>query len=140
MPEGSLNYGDKIMIKKRAWLVHESDEISTSGIGYYSLRPTTMSKEVIDANKDKDIFIERATDFSHPTETESPLNNNSGYVSANKEITVKTENGFFKTNKTVNIVRHTTSEVVFKIPYGTNSLEVQVKANGIITTINYEVQ
>lgn len=140
MPEGSLNYGDKIMIKKRAWLVHESDEISTSGIGYYSLRPTTMSKEVIDANKNKDIFIERATDFSYPTETESPSNNNSGYVSANKEITVKTENGFFKTNKTVNIVRHTTSEVVFKIPYGTNSLEVQVKVNGTITTINYEVQ
>ena len=140
MPEGSLNYGDKIMIKKRAWLVHESDEISTPGIGYYSLTATTISKNIIEENQNKDIFIERAVEFSYPSEIDSPLENNSGKVNANKEIIVATSGGYFKTNRKVDIVKHTATEVVFKIPFGISNLEVEVRQGGSITKINYEVE
>lgn len=140
MPEGSLSYGDKIMIKKRAWMVHESDEISTPGIGYYSLTATTMNKAVIEENQDKGIFIEKAVEFSYPSDITSPSDNNSGKVNANKEITVATSNGYFKTDKKVNIVKHTATEVIFKIPFGVSTLEVQVKNNGTINVINYEVE
>ena len=55
LPENVLNFRDKIVIKGRAWLIQEYDGISTPGLVYYSLKPTTISKEVAAENTDKEI-------------------------------------------------------------------------------------
>ena len=111
MPEGSLKYGDKIMIKNRAWLIQESDEISSPGIGYYSLRPTTMNKDIIKSNEDKEIFIEEVTETIVP-------------VVESRTFTVKTVNGYFKTDKEVKVIKHIDSEVIFELPFGINRVKV----------------
>lgn len=127
MPEGSLQYGDKIMIKNRAWLVQESDEISSPGIGYYSLRSTTMSKDVIKNNEGKVIFVEKATEVIVPEKE-------------NRIFTVKTTNGYFKTNKEVKIIKHIDNEVIFELPFGLNKVQVTTMLNNEKIEKEYEVE
>ena len=55
LPENVLEFRDKIVIKGRAWLIQEYDAISTPGLVYYSLKPTTVSKEVAAENAGKPI-------------------------------------------------------------------------------------
>ena len=127
MPEGSLQHGDKIMIKNRAWLVQESDEISSPGIGYYSLRSTTMSKDVIKNNEGKMIFVEKATEAIIPEKE-------------NRIFTVRTTNGYFKTNKEVKIIKHINNEVIFELPFGLNKVQVTTMLNNEKIEKEYEVE
>ena len=143
LSENVLNFRDKIVIKGRAWLIQEYDAISTPGLVYYSLKPTTISKEVAAENTDKDIYVEK---HEEPTVNvvENPislLSEDSVFnISPNVSITLSTEDGYFKTtNKNLKIQKRTASMVVFSIPFGISEVAVEVKEKGDIVTKTYRV-
>ena len=143
LPENVLNFRDKIVIKGRAWLIQEYDAISTPGLVYYSLKPTTISKEVAAENTGKDIYVEK---HEEPTinVVENPISllseANVLHISPNVPITLSTEDGYFKTtNKNLKIQKRTASMVVFSIPFGISEVAVEVKEKGDIVTKTYRV-
>ena len=143
LPENVLNFRDKIVIKGRAWLIQEYDAISTPGLVYYSLKPTTISKEVAAENTDKEIYVER---HEEPivNVVENPISllseDNVFHISPNVSITLSTEDGYFKTtNKNLKIQKRTASIVVFSIPFGISEVAVEVKEKGDIVTKTYRV-
>ena len=143
LPENVLNFRDKIVIKGRAWLIQEYDAISTPGLVYYSLKPTTISKEVAAENTGKDIYVEK---HEEPTINviENPISLLSEasvfHISPNVPITLSTEDGYFKTtNKNLKIQKRTASMVVFSIPFGISEVAVEVKEKGDIVTKTYRV-
>lgn len=141
LPENVLNFRDKIVIKGRAWLIQEYDAISTPGLVYYSLKPTTISKEVAAENTGKDIYIEKHEEptinvVENPILSEDSVFN----ISPNVSITLSTEDGYFKTtNKNLKIQKRTASMVVFSIPFGISEVVVEVKEKGDIVTKTYRV-
>ena len=143
LPENVLNFRDKIVIKGRAWLIQEYDAISTPGLVYYSLKPTTVSKEIAAENTDKEIYVER---HEEPivNVVESPISllteDSVFHISPNVSITLSTEDGYFKTtNKNLKIQKRTASMVVFSIPFGISEVAVEVKEKGDIVTKTYRV-
>ena len=143
LPENVLNFRDKIVIKGRAWLIQEYDAISTPGLVYYSLKPTTISKEVAAENTDKEIYVEKHEEpivnvVENPI---SLLSEDSIFnISPNVPITLSTEDGYFKTtNKNLKIQKRTASIVVFSIPFGISEVAVEVKEKGDIVTKTYRV-
>ena len=143
LPENILNFRDKIVIKGRAWLIQEYDAISTPGLVYYSLKPTTISKEVAAENTGKDIYVEKHEEpiinvVENPI---SLLSEDSIFnISPNVSITLSTEDGYFKTtNKNLKIQKRTASMVVFSIPFGISEVAVEVKEKGDIVTKTYRV-
>ena len=143
LPENVLNFRDKIVIKGRAWLIQEYDAISTPGLVYYSLKPTTISKEVAAENTDKEIYVEKHEEpivnvVENPI---SLLSEDSIFnISPNVPITLSTEDGYFKTtNKNLKIQKRTVSMVVFSIPFGISEVAVEVKEKGDIVTKTYRV-
>ena len=143
LPENVLNFRDKIVIKGRAWLIQEYDAISTPGLVYYSLKPTTISKEVAAENTGKDIYVEK---HEEPTinVVENPISLLSEtsvfHISPNVPITLSTEDGYFKTtNKNLKIQKRTSNTVVFSIPFGISEVAVEVKEKGDIVTKTYRV-
>ena len=143
LPENVLNFRDKIVIKGRAWLIQEYDAISTPGLVYYSLKPTTISKEVAAENTGKDTYIEK---HEEPiiNVVENPISllseANVLHISPNVPITLSTEDGYFKTtNKNLKIQKRTASIVVFSIPFGISEIAVEVKEKGDIVTKTYRV-
>ena len=143
LPENVLNFRDKIVIKGRAWLIQEYDAISIPGLVYYSLKPTTISKEVAVENTGKDIYVEKHEEpiinvVENPI---SLLNEDSVFhISPNVPITLSTEDGYFKTtNKNLKIQKRTASIVVFSIPFGISEIAVEVKEKGDIVTKTYRV-
>ena len=143
LPENVLNFRDKIVIKGRAWLIQEYDAISTPGLVYYSLKPTTISKEVAAENTGKDIYVEK---HEEPiiNVVENPISlfseDSVFNISPNVPITLSTEDGYFKTtNKNLKIQKRTASIVVFSIPFGISEVAVEVKEKGDIVTKTYRV-
>jgi hypothetical protein len=70
-----------------------------------------MNKDTIKHNEDKEIFIEEATETIVP-------------VVESRTFTVKTVNGYFKTDKEVKVIKHIDSEVIFELPFGVNRVKV----------------
>ena len=143
LPENVLNFRDKIVIKGRAWLIQEYDAISTPGLVYYSLKPTTVSKEVAAENTDKEIYVERHEEpIVNVVENPISLLSEDGvfHISPNVSITLSTEDGYFKTtNKNLKIQKRTASMIVFSIPFGISEVAVEVKEKGDIVTKTYRV-
>ena len=100
LPENVLDFRDKIVIKGRAWLIQEYDAISTPGLVYYSLKPTTISKEVVAENVGKPIYVEKYEEVKPEIVVEPiqsyDLKDSSIRISANTSITLSTEEGYFK--------------------------------------------
>lgn len=142
LPENILDFQDKIVIKGRAWLIQEYDAISTPGLVYYSLKPTTISKEVVTENIDKDIYVEKhetveSTIIDTPTST---FNSDEIIVSPNIEISLETENGYFvPSNKNIKIHKRNSTKVVFSIPFGIAKLTIDIKEKGDIVQKTYRV-
>ena len=144
LPENILNFGDKIIIKGRPWLIQEYDAISSPGVIYYSLRATTVSKEAMEQHKDEDVFIERAveqtTEIPVEPEQEAGTQEPVYRVSNNIDITLVTENGYFKADKKVDIKKHTATEVIFSIPFGIKEVNIETKEQGEVFTETYKVE
>lgn len=144
LPENVLDFRDKIVIKGRAWLIQEYDAISTPGLVYYSLKPTTVSKEVAAENAGKLIYVEKHEEnkpeiIIEPIQTYD-LKDNSIRISANVPITLQTQEGYFKSsNKNIKVQKRTEDTVVFLIPYGIKEVTVEVQEKGDIVERTYRV-
>lgn len=140
LSEDVLDFRDKIVIKDRAWLVQEYDAISTPGLVYYSLKPTTISKDVAVENANKSVYVEKHNE-DNVTIIENPiqyLNQDYIIISPNIDITLNTEDGYFKsTNKNLKIKKRTDSIVIFSIPFGVEEVEVEIKKKGDILYKKY---
>ena len=144
LPENVLNFRDKIVIKDRAWLIQEYDAISTPGLVYYSLKPTTISKEVAAENEGKSIYVEKYENRKpeivvEPSQTYD-LRNNYIKVAANMPITVNTQYGYFQSNNSnIKIQKRTSDTVIFSIPFGVEEVSIEVKEKGDLVTKTYRV-
>ena len=143
LPENVLDFRDKIVIRGRAWLVQEFDAISTPGLVYYSLKPTTVSKEVVEENTNKEVYIEKYEKVE-ATVTETPieemLDDSVVRIGANIPVEVTTENGYFKSNnKNIKIEKRNMDVVVFSIPFGVTEVVIEVKEKGDIVEKTYRV-
>lgn len=143
-PAGTLSVGQRIMAGGRAWLVQEVDNLSTFGIDYYSLVQTTMAK-VIDKTSGElipqsDGTIEDKNYLTPNYVIEATLIDGIYYIAPNQEITLTTEQGFFKTsNSQIKIKKHTATQVIFTIPFGiTEEIEITFKQNNEEVTATFK--
>lgn len=142
VPDGVLKFEDKVVIKDRAWLVQEYDNISTPGIAYCSLRATTADKTVAEEHKLNESYIEEKIEKVAQTTDDyvDPEDEHIIYVNATTENTINTESGYFKTSRSEIVVKKKTSkEVVFILPFGVDETEIQVKEDGEIVTYTYRL-
>lgn len=134
-----LKFQDKVMIKNRAWLVEEFDSISTDGITYYSLTPTTMSKEVIEEHKDEPAFVEEYVEPILQVQEEEQ-HEEVTLVNTGARITISTEGGYFKSStNALKVLRHTGKLVEFEIPFGITDFTIEYKEEGDICQRQYQV-
>ena len=142
LPENILDFQDKIVIKGRAWLIQEYDAISTPGLVYYSLKPTTISKEAAAENAGKDVYVEKY-EVIEPAIIDKPImafNNDEIIVSPNIEISLDTENGYFiPSNKNIKIHKRNSTNVIFSIPFGITKITIDIKEKGDIVQKTYRV-
>lgn len=122
--QDALSINDKFIIKDRAWMVQEKDNFDNTGITYYSLCATTISKEETGAQ----------IQSSQRQSFEIPLVTDKTKFLPNRKIVFSTEFGYFKTNKKVQIHSLTETEVVFSIPNGIQTCEIQVQENNNIVS------
>ncbi len=126
-----FDYNDKVMIADRAWLIQEFDNYTHKGVTYYSITPTTMSKDEIEARVDDKPVIEKAETITLDNDTEYKIIPNHIYE-------VATENGYFRTSCSVlENVSRTSNLVKFSIPFGVDVVEIEVKQQGEIVIITY---
>jgi len=146
LPENILGFEDKIVINQRPWLVQEWDAISSPGLVYYSLRATTISKEVAEEHKNELVYIERSVKditpvIIEPTEDPEEPEDNVYYIGHEIDIELITENGFFKyDNKQIKIKQRTATKVIFMIPFGVDTVTVQTQEGGEIVTETFVAQ
>ena len=111
---------------------------------YYSLKPTTVSKEVVVENIGKPIYIEKHEENKpeivvEPIQTYD-LKDSLIKISANVPITLQTEEGYFKSsNKNIKVQKRTEDTIIFSIPYGVKEVTVEVQEKGDIVERTYRV-
>ena len=135
LPGTPYNIDDKILVGNRGWVVQEMDNISTPGITYYSLRQTTMSKDILENEQTYEEPREEKPQFiMRPTKKGNVYN-----IAPNTPIILSTEDGYFKySNKMIEILTHTEDTVSFCLPYGVSEVEIQIKVEGEIITRTYK--
>lgn len=139
LPNNILNFRDKVVIGGRAWIVQEYDSISTPGLVYYSLKPSTISKQTLEDNVGNKTYIEK---YVEPAVSiiDKPTNEDSvKLISANMNITISTEDGYFTSSKNVKILKRVGNEVVFSIPFGVQETTIERKQKGDIIKEIYRV-
>lgn len=137
LPSGLLHFGDKIVISGRPWLVQEYDSISTPGVSYYSLAPTTVSKTET-ANHTEDCFIVKRNDTPYDRNEEPVEKEDFIKVEYNLDITLPTENGYFKyDNNALLVKKRSATSVTFCLPFGVNQVTVETKQDGEVITNIY---
>ena len=120
-----LDFKDKLVIKNRAWLIQEYDNISTEGIIYYSIIPSTVSSSTVENQE----VIEKPADVDIPSDDLS-LEENIVYFPYNKTIYITTENGYFKVDADVKIIKHTADQVGFQVPFGITKFNLEYQKEG----------
>jgi hypothetical protein len=113
-------------------MIQEKDNFDPSGITYYSLRATTISKE----QTTETFGLKNKTEETitvHPSVQQTlVVNETPSDISKfipNRKITFTTQKGFFKCDVKVKIHSLTENQVVFSIPNGILNCEVQVQEN-----------
>ncbi len=120
-------------------MVQEFDSISTEGITYYSLTPTTISKDVAAAHGDDDCYIVKYT--SNYVVEDTPAEKE-GYIEVQPEqnITLTTEDGVFTyTNATLQVKARTATSVTFSLPFGCSEVTVNTREAGEQVSTTYRL-
>lgn len=117
----ALAINDIIIIKDRPWLIQEKDDISTDGLVYYSLHPTTVDKDLLGEGN----CIYRPEPEKPQFET---------VKSADQLITETTEQGYFwRSTEAIEVIKLDRNSVTFKVPFGVSSdATIKVRQNGQI--------
>lgn len=124
--EDILPIGERFEVRGRGWMVQEKDNFDTTGVTYYSLRASTLSKA-----EEEDVDFE--------VETIQRRNNSMKLISGEK-ASFTTEQGYFSTNcSRVEVINRTKTQVDVIIPFGIKELEVVTVSKGHRITTKYEV-
>lgn len=128
--EDRLNINDKFMVKDRAWMVQEKDNFDPTGITYYSLTATTISKAaaaegVMTLNEEITTPVKSSTRQTLVVK-EEPSDKTMFFI-PNRKITFTTQQGYFKADTEVKIHSLKEKEVIFSIPLGVDRCCIQVK-------------
>jgi hypothetical protein len=99
-------------------MVQEKDNFSLSGVTYYSLVPTTISK-----NTASNTIVNEKHNLEIPVLVEKTK------FLPNHKVVFETQNGYFKCDKKVQIHSLTEEEVIFSIPNGIQECNIQVQEN-----------
>lgn len=109
-------------------MVQECDNLSTEGIAYYSLTATTASKNDAAENR-----IETPT-----TQFDAAADEANHIYGHNIDITVSTEEGYFKYDNTnIKVVSRTKTAIVFQLPFGVDEVTIQTKQEGAVVSTTY---
>ena len=110
---------------------------------YYSLKPTTVSKEVVEENTNKEVYIEKYEKVEAAvveTPIQEMLDDSIIRIGANIPVEIATENGYFKSNnKNIKIEKRNMDVVIFSIPFGVTEVVIEVKEKGDIVEKTYRV-
>ena len=128
--QGRFNINDKVKVNGRPWLIIESDTISSSEIGYYSLKATTMSKDELQEDDtvlggDESILAATLDDRIS--------------VTTFQEVELPTEGGFYQSTCKLIQLKVTSDKINFKVPVGIKNFTVKIKQDGIIVERNFKV-
>lgn len=122
---------DKFIIKGRAWRVVEYDNISESGICYYTLKETTISKgNNIELVKKNNIFdnIDGAEDANlketGDLEPDTPI-----YIRPGVAFVLEGVNYTVSSSRDVQLVSRTARTFTFKLNAGVSSVTITVDGN-----------
>lgn len=130
-PGTPFGYNDKVVILNRAWLVQEYDNYSQPGITYYSITPTTISKDALEERVEEEPVIEQAEQVEVKEDSQYQIIPNHIYE-------LVTEGGYFRTSSNaISIVSRTSTLVKFSIPFGVSAVTVTVKQNGELVEFTY---
>ena len=128
LPENAISFGDKIVIKNRSFLVQEIDNISTPGIAYCSLQPTTVSNS--EKQVDKEYYIIKKDTYKNNHKADD-VENNIKYFYPNQVCEEKLSNGYFWVNNTnIEIVERTNAKIKFSIPFGIEKVIIKTEIDG----------
>lgn len=128
LPENTISFGDKIVIKNRSFLVQEIDNISTPGIAYCSLQPTTVSNS--EKQVDKEYYIIRQNTYKN-NHKEDSVDNNTKYFYPNQVCEERLSNGYFWVNNTnIEIIERTNAKIKFSIPFGIEEVIIKTEIGG----------
>lgn len=141
MPANVLEFKEKIIIKGRPWLIQEYDNLSTPGIVYYSLAPTTVGKDTVAAAEKNEVYAEAVTDeLALDTNTNDKELSSKGILHSNTEYSFATEEGYFTYNPdNIQIKKHTDNEVVIVVPFGAEEITISTKEKGNIISERFKV-
>lgn len=135
-PSGRLNFNDKIIINNRAWKVIEWDDVSTAGITYYTLEPSTVAKKSLNEEKPVNIVKHNIEDttISYMSTTQE---GNVVHVKHNRDIEVIT-NGVFKSSvENLKIKKRTKDSIIFSIPFGVDQVDITTLQGDVLVTTTY---
>lgn len=119
-----LSIGDKFKIKDKAWMVQEKDNLDDN-ITYYTLVATTMSED-LQHQSAQDIIVK------------PQINNDNFTFIPNQLITINTSGGFFQYDvSAIEVVSRSENEIVFKIPFGIDSVQISVMQEDKLMTYTY---
>ena len=128
LPENTISFGDKIVIKNRSFLVQEIDNISTPGIAYCSLQPTTVSNS--EKQVDKEYYIIKKDTYKN-NHREDSIDNNIKYFYPNQVCEERLSNGYFWVNNTnIEIIERTNAKIKFSIPFGIEEVVIKTEIDG----------
>lgn len=130
LPSDVVDYRDVVIIKGRPWMVQEYDSITDPGITYYSLIASTASKDAVDS------VIKHTESYDLDKDSyESGVYT----ISANTPVTLNTEDGYFKYDKSaLKILARTATSVTFQLPFGLDTVVVQTKQDGQVVSSTYQ--
>lgn len=115
-----------ITIDDKNWRTLFDDNTTNKGISYITLEQYfAPDLEKISVNE---------------TVVPTPQPDTSIYLIAGKEYTFDTENGYFVTDKKVNILNRTINAVTFTVPFGTEVITIQTKINSVTEPVEYKVR
>ena len=116
-----------ITIDDKDWRTLFDDNTTNKGISYITLEQYfAPDLEKISVNE---------------TVVPTPQPDTSIYLIAGKEYTFDTENGYFVTDKKVNILNRRINAVTFTIPFGIEVITIQTKINSVIEPpVEYKVR
>lgn len=122
-------------------MIQEKDDISKPGIVYFSLAPTTVGKDTVEEAGDASIYAEAVTD-----KVAIDSNNNDKELSSQKVLHADTEYGFDTTQgylkyspSSIEILSHTATEVVLKVPFGIDEIYIETAPHGVVLKERYKV-
>lgn len=135
IPSAILEFEDKIVLQGRPWIIQEYDSISEPGVTIYSLKASTVSKNETQPQASYIVKPERGETVI--TTEEIDITETDKGIGFEIPVTLPTEQGYFKFDKQLHIIKRSANFITFSLPFGVNEVNISVKQNGEVVTYHY---